>query len=355
MTGHSVAPDFERRNRRTRVTVSSLVGRATRFLIIAIGTVIGVCAVAWTAGALYFDLPAPAFIRETAAGLWLVGVIILWFLVRPRLHARVFTALVFTGIFTWWLTLKPRQDRDWKPEVAVLAHADIDGDQVIIHNVRDFDYRTETEFTPRYEARAYDVGKLRGIDLFLCYWGFDLAAHPILSFDFGDEGRIAFSIEARQQKGEGYSPVGGLYRRFELIYIPGEERDLVRVRTNFRKNQDVYLYKLNITPERASQRFLQYLAQLNELYAHPRWYNAFATNCTTSIRYQHAAKERAPWDWRILANGKVDEMLYEQDILDRSFPFAELKRRARINQRALVATHASDFSDQIRVGIPGYQ
>jgi hypothetical protein len=331
------------------------VCRVARFLAIVIGTVIWVCAVTWAAGALYFDLPAPTFIRTAVAGFWLLGVIGLWFLVRPRWRARLFVALVFAGILSWWLTLKPRQDRDWEPEVAVLAHADVNGDHVIIHNVRNFDYRTETEFTPRYETRAYDLGKLRGIDLFLCYWGFDLMAHPVLSFDFSDEGRIAFSIETRPEKGEGFSALGGLYRRFELIYIPGDERDLVRVRTNFRKDQDIYLYKLNTTPERARQRFLEYLAQLNELHAHPRWYNAVTTNCTTNIRSQHAASDRVPWDWRMLANGKADEMLYEQGILDRSLPFAELKRRAHINERALATMDASDFSDQIRIGIPGYQ
>jgi Domain of unknown function (DUF4105) len=325
-----------------------------RFICGAVVSLVYLIGGFWAAGALYFDLPLPGWTRDLVAVIWVLAAFALPILLRPRWHGILIAVGAFALIVTLWLTIAPRQDRDWKPEVAILAHADVNGDRVTMHDIRNFDYRSETDFTPRYYTRTYDLRKLRGLDLFLNYWGSTLMAHPILSFDFGEDGRVAFSIETRAEKGEGFSALGGLYRRFELIYIPGDERDLVRVRTNFRKGEDVYLYKLNTTPERARERFLEYLAQLNELYAHPRWYNAVTTNCTTSIRSQHAAKERAPWDWRMLANGKADEMLYEQGILDRSLPFAELKRRAAINERALATTDAFDFSDQIRIGIPGY-
>ena len=236
--------------------------------------------------------------------------------------------------------------------MAVLAHADIGGDRVTIHNVRNFDYRTETDFTLHYETRIYELRKLRGLDLFLNYWGSPLIAHPILSFDFGELGRICFSIETRPERGESYSAIRGFYRRFELIYIVADEHDVVRVRTNFRKGEDVYLYHLKIPVERLRARFLEYIAQLNELYDHPRWYNALTTNCTTSIRSQRAARDRAPWDWRILANGKLDELLYELGAVDRSLPFAELKRRSHINERA--NWDSSDFSNAIRTGLPGF-
>jgi hypothetical protein len=251
----------------------------------------------------------------------------------------------------WWLTISPRQDRDWKPEVTVLADAIIDGERVTIHNVRNFDYRTETDFTPRYDTRRYDLRQLRGLDLFVNYWGSPLIAHPILSFDFSKQGRICFSIETRPERGEAYSAISGFYRQFELIYIAADERDVIRVRTNFRKGEDVYLYRLSMPSEQVRVRFLEYARRINELHARPEWYNAVTTNCTTNIRSQRAAVDRAPWDWRILANGKADELLYERGALGRALPFVELKRRAYINERAKAANDTPDFSERIRTDI----
>ena len=227
----------------------------------------------------------------------------------------------------------------------------IAGDVVTFHQVRNFDYRTEKDFTPRYETRRLDLNKLRGVDLFLNYWGSPFMAHPIFSFDFGEEGRICFSIETRPEKGESYSALGGLYRKFELFYVVADERDVVRLRSNFRKGEDVYLYRLKAPFAKAS--FMEYVRTVNELHERPRWYNAITNNCTTAIRQQRAASQRAPWDWRMLANGLIDNLMYERGVIDRSLPFAELKSLSRVNQRANDAGDAEDFSDRIREGLPG--
>jgi Domain of unknown function (DUF4105) len=121
-------------------------------------------------------------------------------------------------------------------------------------------------------------------------------AHPIASFQFADAPPLCFSIETRKEIGESYSAIAGFFRQFELIYVVADERDLIRVRTNFRRGEDVYLYRTTVPPEKARERFMDYIAALNELHAHPRWYNAATTNCTTSIRTQHAAAQRAPWN-----------------------------------------------------------
>jgi hypothetical protein len=251
----------------------------------------------------------------------------------------------------WWLTLKPRQYRDWKPEVAQTAFATREGDLVTFHNVRNFNYRTEQMFSSRYETRQVDLRQLRAVDLFICYWGSPYMAHPIVSYDFGSEGRICFSIETRPVKGQAYSALGGLYRQFELIYIVADERDVVRVRTNYRKNEDVYLYRLRAKDPRKS--FLEYVDTVNALHESPRWYNAVTENCTSAIRQQRTADERFSWDWRMLVNGYVDQWLYERGAIDRSLPFAELKERSHINEKAHAADQAADFSERIRVGLPG--
>jgi hypothetical protein len=250
------------------------------------------------------------------------------------------------------LTLSPTNDSDWQPDVAQKAWADIQGDEVTLHNVRNCDYRTETDYTPRWETRTVRISQITGIDLAIDYWGSPWIAHPIVSFQFADAPPLCFSIETRKKLGQTYSTIGGLYRQFELIYIVADERDVIRVRTNYRK-EDIYLYRTAISPAHARERFLEYIHSLNALRNKPRWYNAITTNCTTSIRTQHPPHERLPWDWRILLNGKGDELLYERHfIVSSGLPFAELKPRSLIDTRARAANDSADFSKLIREGLP---
>ncbi len=310
--------------------------------------------IVWASGALWFDFPVAA-LRHPLAVLLVCAAIAAVIFVRPRWRAKSGIAAAIVLVAAWWFTLRPSQDRDWKPEVAVLPLATIDGDRVTINDVRNFDYRTETDFTPRYYTRTYDLGNLRGVDIFINYWGSPIMAHPILSFDFGGDGRVCFSIETRPVRGQAFSALGGLYRQFELIYIAADERDVVRVRTNYRKGEDIYLYHLNFTADQARPLFQEYIRTLNAVHDKPRWYYAITDNCTTAIRQQRTPAERSRWDWRMLANGYGDELLYERGVIDTSLPFAELKRRSLINPAAKAADADPDFSARIRDGLPGFE
>ena len=304
----------------------------------------------WAFGALWYDFPV-AECKQAAAAVFGVAVVAVAACVRPRWRAQIGTLAAVLAVAGWWFTLQPRKNRDWKPEVQLLPYATIEDEVVTIRNVRNFDYRTETDFTPRYELRRLDLRNLRGVDIFITYWGSPYMAHPILSFDFGKDGRVCFSIETRPVRGQAYSAIGGLYRQFELTYVVADERDVIRVRTNYRHGEDVYLYHLKAPFVR--EAFLEYIRTVNDLHETPRWYNAITDNCTSAIRNQRTAAERAPWDWRMLVNGFGDELLYERGTLDPSLPFAELKRRAHINDRAKAANDDPDFSARIRVGVPG--
>lgn len=304
----------------------------------------------WAFGALWFDLPQSLMPRVWAfsfAAVVLLVVIVL----RPRWRAKLVVLAGILLVMTWWFTLQPKLFRDWKPEVAVSPRALIDGDTVTFYNVRDFDYRTEKDFTERYEMRKVNLKNLKGVDIFITYWGSPYMAHPILSFDFGTDGRICFSIETRPEKSESYSAIGGLYRQFEQIYIVATERDVIRVRTNYRKGEDVYLYHMG--GQNVRDAFLEYVRTVNELHENPRWYNAVTNNCTTAIRNQETTRERPPLDWRMLVNGYGDELLYERGNISRTLPFAELKQRSHINSRAKAADADPDFSTRIREGLPG--
>jgi len=330
-----------------------MIGRVLRGIGWALAWLVAIGCAAWAFGALHYDFPVA---KSVVAWGFALGVLAM--LVFPR-GARKKLAAIFVAfalVLGWWLTLHPSNDRAWQPDVAQTAWAEINGDNVTIHNVRSCDYRTETEYTPRWEERTVRISQITGIDMAINYWGSPWMAHPIISFQFADAPPLCFSIETRKEIGESYSAIGGIYRQFELIFVVADERDVVRVRTNFRQGEDVYLYRTTTKLEQARERFMEYVESINAMHARPRWYNALTTNCTTSIRMQHPTRERPPWDWRVLLNGKADEMLYEHGALATSgLPFAELKSRARINDRARAAGSAADFSREIRANAPGFQ
>jgi hypothetical protein len=328
-----------------------LVARTLRAGALMFASLVAFGCAIWACGALYFDLPT---MRVAGAAVFAIVILGLLIFVRGAWKKIGCTMLGFAVVLAWWLTLKPSNERPWQADVAQTAWADIDGDTVTLHNVRDCDYRTETDFTPRWGTRIVKLSQLTAIDLAITYWGSPYMAHPIVSFQFADAPPLCFSIETRKEVGETYSAIGGFYRQYELIYVVAEERDVLRLRTNFRNGEDVYLYRLTAPPAKVRERFLDYLAALNRLHAEPRWYNAATTNCTTSIRTQHAAAERPPWDWRILVNGKGDELLYERRAIATSgLPFTELRNQALINADARSADTAN-FSDVIRAGRAGF-
>jgi len=323
--------------------------RFFRFVAFAIGWAVAIVAVAWAFGALYFDFPR---IGALAAILFVVLVLAAIIFVRGQLLKLSIVLGAFAVVLSWWLTLKPSNDRAWQPDVAQTAWAEINGDEVTVHNVRNCDYRTETDFTPHWETRTVRLSQITGMDVAINYWGSPWISHPIVSFQFADALPLCFSIETRRTIGQKYSALAGLYRQYTLIYIVADERDVIRLRTNYRR-EDVYLYRTLASPAQARERFLEYIKAMNMLHQHPRWYNEVTANCTTSIRTQRSVNERAPWDWRMLINGEADELLYERHaIVTGGLPFSELKQRSLINERARAADNSPDFSQLIREGLP---
>ena len=309
----------------------------------------------WATAALYFDLPAAAW-RGPVAAAFGIFVLVVLAVFRTRWLGLGFAAAAFACVLIWWLSLQPSNERHWQPDVAQTGWAEINGNQVTIHNVRNCDYRTETDYTPVWETRTVDLSQLRGLDVFITYWGSPWIAHPIVSFDFGDGGRVAFSVETRKEVGETYSAIRGFFRYYELIYTIADERDVVRLRTNYRTGEDVYLYHTRATPDGARAVFLDYLSRANRMREHAEWYSALTNNCTTNIA-SHVATARGTgvrWDWRILLNGKSDEMMYEHGELAGDLPFAQLKEHAHINAAARAADRDTEFSRLIREGRSGF-
>jgi hypothetical protein len=307
--------------------------------------------------AIYYS-NLPTVLRLPAAGIFaLIAIVLLVQGFRNKKHWAAILFLFAILFLWWWFAIPPANDGNWQPDVKVLSWAEIKGDSVTVHNIRNCDYRSETDYTVNYYDRTFDLSQLKSLDFFLVYWGSPYIAHTMLSFGFADDRYLCFSIETRKEVGEEYSAVKGFFKQYELTYIVADERDLVRLRTNYResgKGEDVYLYRLQVPMDFARKVFLDYLREVNDLKEHPQWYRALSSNCTTNIR-RHTAKFNpdAKLDWRIIVNGYIDEMLYERKRLDQSLPLAELKKRSHINERARSIGNNDDFSRLIRVGLPG--
>ena len=329
----------------------------TLILLIVIGVAIAASSL-WGTGMLFFAGPGGPTLRAALAiALVVVALLAIGALRwrRWRWRAVAVFAVVLALLGGWWNTMRPSNDRDWQPEVARLPEATIEGELVTVHNIRNFDYRTETDFTRRYYDRTFDLRRLDRMDLVAVYWMGPAIAHLFLTFGFSGD-YLAISIEARKERGEGYSSLGGFFRQYELIYVVGDERDLIRLRTNYRKAppETVYLFQVHGPIENGRRLFLDYVRAINDLRARPRFYNTLTTNCTNVIfLHTRVNPGHPPFSWKILLSGYAPEYAYETGRLDRSLPFEELRRRSQINAVARAAGQDPDFSRRIRAELPG--
>jgi len=309
---------------------------------------------AWGALAIWYSNLSGGYVRAGLAGLFVLATLLAFVFLPRRLRTLAGFLVVFAGIVAWWLTIPASNHRSWQPDVAVLPYATIQGDLVTIHNIRNLQYRAETDFDARYYDKTFDLTRLDSVDLIAVYWMGDAIAHVMMSFGFQEKDFVTFSIETRKEQGEGYSTIKGFFKQFELIYIVGDERDLIRVRTDYRNPQeDVYLYRTLITRENARKLFIEYIQQINSMKESPEWYNTLTTNCTTNVvRHVRAFGGRARYTWKILLSGYAPQYAYELGALDTSIPFEELKRLSYINPKAHVIGNDPDFSRKIRAGLP---
>jgi hypothetical protein len=317
-----------------------------------------VVSAAWGTLAVHYSDLGNSPIGMAVAGLFALlslTVLVLLFLQRWRWHAIAVYALAFAALLAWWSGIAPSNDRHWKPEVSRLPLVSIDGDRITLRNIRNFAWRTEADFMPAYYDKTFDLSQLESVDLLASYWGSPAIAHMFVSFNFGVDEHLDISIERRDEVGETYSTVKGLFKQYELFYVVADERDVIRLRTNVRRDppEDVYIYRLKGPIENARRLFLEYVNKIDSLATHPEFYNTVATNCTGNIwLHSQVNPGSVPYSWKILLSGYVPEYLYEQGKLDTSLPFPQLQRRSRVNSAAQAADQAVDFSRRIREGLP---
>ena len=308
----------------------------------------------WSAMALWFRLPAPDAVRTVAAGIAAIAAVatMIALFSRFRLRALAAFALAFACVVVWWSTITPPADGDWAPDVARQTTGAVNGDILTLSDLRDFDWRSDDDFTERWETGSYDLSKLDSLDLILSYWAGPKIAHLMMSFGFSDGQTLTWSIEVRREKTGVYSPLADAFRTHTLVYLATTERDSVRLRANIR-NEDVRLYRLRASPAAIRTLLIGYVDEANALKRQPAWYNSITTNCSTAVSGMiRRLGGTLPLDWRLILNGFLPGYLYDHSAVTTSIPLDELMQQARIDERARAADQSPDFSRLIRIGIP---
>jgi hypothetical protein len=308
----------------------------------------------WGGFALWYQVPGGRPMKILAVALWtLMSVLLLFTLYRSRmlLMAAAFV-LAFGLLLLWWHSVMPSNNRVWTDDVAEMTSGSVEGSRVILHNVRNFDWRSNTDYTQRWETRSYDLDHLDSVDMILSYWTIQAIAHVLISFGFDDGRHVVFSVEIRPEKDESYSSIGGFFKEFELSILAADERDVIRVRTNVR-GEDDYLYRIQMPTVDMRSLFLAYVGQANSLLRTPRFYNTVTVNCTTLVYHMMKRIDgNLPLDYRLLFSGYLPGYVYKVGGLDKRYTLGQLRSFGRITDRAHSADSSSTFSADIRRGVP---
>jgi hypothetical protein len=311
----------------------------------------------WGAYALWYQAPGRIVLKRLGVALWVVfSLAMLTALWQGRAAlGLVLFAVAFIGVLIWWRRLLPSNDRLWADDVAQMTTGRVDGNRVTLHNVRNFDWRSDTDYTQRWETRSYELDRLDSVDMIMSYWSGRMIAHMLISFGFSDGRHVVFSVEIRRERSESFSEFGGFFKQFELSVIAADERDVIRVRTNVR-GEDAYLYRLRIPLPAMRSLFLGYIEEANSLVHAPRFYNTITVNCTTLV--YHMLKRIVgylPLSYRLLLSGYMPEYVYGVGGLDSRYSLAELRTRGRIGERAKKADLSESFAVDIRQGVPSIE
>jgi hypothetical protein len=322
----------------------------------AITLVIGISAI-WGAFALWYQLPFVHALTIFGVILWIVFSAAVLVAVWSRRIAQGLCAFLaaFAMLLLWWHHLLPSNNYIWADDVARMMYGVVDGQRVTLSNVRNFDWRSDTDYTQRWETRQYDLDRLDSVDMIMSYWSGPAIAHMLVSFGFDNADHVVFSVEIRREKGENFSEIGGFFKEFELSIISADERDVIRVRTNVR-GEDDYLYRIRLTRSDMRSLFLAYINQANLLVHAPRFYNTVTANCTTLV--YHMMKRivnHLPLSYSLLLTGYLPEYIYGIGGLDSRYAFQELRARGRITERARAADRSASFSTDIRRDIPSVE
>lgn len=259
--------------------------------------------------------------------------------------------ILLNSYLVFHLFVYPSNQRIWNQDQVILPFAKINGDEVSIYNIRNFDYASTTSFKARYYDKTYDINKLKRVWYMVePFSGIPGSAHTLLSFEFEDNTFLAISVEIRKEQGESFHPFKGLFNQYEIMYVVADERDVIKLRSNFRKD-DVYLYPVKADKEKIQALFIDMINRVNKLKDKPEFYNTLANTCTTNIvkHINTVSPSKVPfYDLRILFPANSDILAYELGLIDTDLSFEEARKKFYINERAMKYADDENFSVRIR-------
>lgn len=323
----------------------------------AVGAALAACKLlvfVWGGGALWYQASLPWRWPFLFSWCILGGVVLASPWRRPPVGFRAAAVLGVAALLVWWQTLTPSHERDWADDVSRLLEWQLDGDRVVLRNVRNFSWRGETDYTPRWETREYDLGQLESADLLLSYWMGPAIAHTLVSFGFADGRQLVFSLEIRKERHEAFSAIAGFFRQYETVIVAAEENDIVRVRTNVR-GETVHLYRMALDPPALRSAFLGYLQEAEKIHRKPRFYNTLTSNCTTIVfDLARRLEPGLPVDYRLLLSGYFAEYAHQHQGLVPGYDYPTLQVEGDITGRARAFEgRPKQFPEAIRRGVPG--
>jgi hypothetical protein len=327
---------------------------AARIALASLAMFLVAAAMAWGAFALWFQAPGGHALKTLMVLSWgALGVGLMRALLQGRTAIGLLLfALAFSGLLLWWRRISPSNERIWADDLAQMVTGSVDGERVTLQHVRNFDWRSKSDYTQRWETRSYDLRRLHCVDMIMSYWTFPAIAHMLISFGFDSGEHVVFSVEIRREKSESFSEIGGFFKEFELSIIAADERDVIRVRTNVRGEED-YLYRLRMPVSAMRSLFLGYVEEANRLAHTPRFYNTVTVNCTTLVYHMmNRIVGYLPLNYRLLFSGYLPAYVYRVGGLDQRYSLEQLRTLGRITERARAADRSDDFSARIRQGIP---
>lgn len=265
---------------------------------------------------------------------------------RHVLFLTIFLLVVLASIYS---SRTPSNNRDWSADQALLPYAVFKENTVNLFNVRNFTYASTTKYTMNYYNKEYNLDQLSSVDYIVEPFEGIGAAHTFLSFGFNDGNYVAISVEIRKEKGETFSPLKGLLRSYELMYVIADEQDVIKLRTNYRKDS-VYLYPVQTSRENMRALFVDMLNRANTLGDTPEFYNTLTNTCTTNIarHINNISPHKIPWDLRLLLPKNSDALAYELGFINNSIPLEDLRKKHLINEKALQYANDDNFSALIR-------
>ena len=296
--------------------------------------------------------------------IWLILAIVVYVSYHQHKPARYTLAVMYIlgfciALFCFF-AMAPKNDRNWRPENArLLDFRFVDG-QVEVQNIRNFVWNSDDQYDVQWETRRYRIEDIETVDMIVSHFIAGPVAHVFVSFGFKDGRYLSLSLEVRQEEGEGFSTIGGFFRQYELALVGGDENDLIFSRTNIRE-EDLYIYPLQMEKIQMQMLFLEYLSKANRLKHQPRWYNTFISNCTTILfdLAEHATGS-IPRDYRILLPGLIPNYLYDHGQLSNAITLEEWRKLAYVNPKTQHLTTGRDtekidFSALIRQNLPDAQ